>query len=174
MGLGDFGKWPVRGRSGRVGQNRSVHIPAKVDYGMRALLTLADRGEPATAEALATAQGLPVKFLGAILNDLRRAGLVASQRGAEGGYRLGRAAADISVADVMRALDGPLAEVRGLRPEATVYAGSAEHLQQVWVAVRAALRGVLERVTLEDVVTGKLPRPVARLTEDPDAWEPRR
>ena len=105
-------------RSLPTGQNRGVHIPAKVDYGMRALLALTARGEPTTAEALAEAQALPSKFLGAILNDLRRAGIVASQRGSEGGYRLARPAAEISVADVMRALDGPLAEVRGLRPEA--------------------------------------------------------
>ncbi|HUY64619.1 MAG TPA: Rrf2 family transcriptional regulator [Acidimicrobiales bacterium] len=151
-----------------------MHIPAKVDYGMRALLTLADSGEPTTAEALAQAQGLPGKFLGSILNDLRRAGLVASQRGSEGGYRLGRPASEISVADVMRALDGPLAEVRGLRPEATKYEGAAVHLQEVWVAVRASLRSVLESVTLADVVAGRLPGPVARLTKDPDAWAPRR
>lgn len=151
-----------------------VHIPAKVDYGMRALLTLAENDQPTTAEALAQAQGLPVKFLGAIMNDLRRAGFVASQRGSDGGYRLARPASDIAVADVMRVLDGPLAEVRGLRPEAASYQGAATHLQEVWVAVRAALRGVLERVTLDDVVKGRLPRPVAKLTEDPDAWAPRR
>ena len=102
-----------------------VHISAKVDYGMRALLALVERGEPATAESLAVAQGLPARFLGAILIDLRRAGIVSSQRGADGGYRLARPAADISVADVMRALDGPLAEVRGLRPEAAHYEGAA-------------------------------------------------
>jgi Rrf2 family protein len=151
-----------------------VHIPAKVDYGMRALLTLADNDEPTTAEALARAQGLPAKFLGSIMNDLRRAGFVASQRGSDGGYRLARPPSEIAVADVMRALDGPLAEVRGLRPEAAKYEGPATHLQDVWVAVRAALRGVLEQVTLDDVVNGRLPRPVARLTEDPDAWAPRR
>jgi Rrf2 family protein len=147
-----------------------VHIPAKVDYGMRALLTLTQRGEPATAESLATAQALPAKFLGSILNDLRRAGIVASQRGADGGYRLARPPEAISVADVMRALDGPLAEVRGLRPEDTRYDGAAAHLQDVWVAVRASMRAVLEQVTLDDVVRGRLPRSVARLTEDPDAW----
>jgi Rrf2 family protein len=147
-----------------------VHIPAKVDYGMRALLTLTELGEPATAESLATAQGLPAKFLGSILNDLRRAGIVASQRGADGGYRLARPAGAIAVADVMRALDGPLAEVRGLRPEDARYEGAAAHLQDVWVAVRASMRAVLEQVTLEDVVRGRLPRAVARLTEDPDAW----
>jgi Rrf2 family protein len=150
-----------------------VHIPAKVDYGMRALLALVERGSPATTEDLAEAQGLPPKFLGAILNELRRAGLVASRRGSEGGYRLARPAAQITVADVMRALDGPLAEVRGLRPEATTYEGAAQHLQDVWVAVRASLRRVLDNVSLEDVVRGRLPRSVARLTEDPGAWAPR-
>lgn len=155
-------------------QNPKVHIPAKVDYGMRALLTLVEKGEPATAEELAEAQGLPPKFLGAILNDLRRSGIVASRRGSEGGYRLARPASEVTVADVMRSLDGPLAEVRGLRPEAARYDGAAEHLQDVWVAVRAGLRRVLDNVTLEDVVRGRLPKAVARLTEDPDAWEPRR
>jgi Rrf2 family protein len=150
-----------------------VHIPAKVDYGMRALLTLTELGEPATAESLAEAQGLPAKFLGSILNDLRRAGIVASQRGAEGGYRLARPPGAIAVADVMRALDGPLAEVRGLRPEHAHYDGAAAHLQDVWVAVRASLRSVLEGVTLDHVVRGRFPRSVARLTENPDAWEPR-
>ena len=150
-----------------------MHIPAKVDYGMRALLALAAGGVPATGEALAIEQGLPSKFLGAILNDLRRAGLVTSQRGAEGGYRLARPADRITVADVMRALDGPLAEVRGLRPEMASYEGAATHLQDVWVAVRASLRQVLEVVTLEDVVCGKLPPAVAQLTADPDAWVPR-
>jgi Rrf2 family protein len=154
----------------RPRQNQGVHIPAKVDYGMRALLALTELGEPTTAESLATAQGLPAKFLGSILNDLRRAGIVASQRGAEGGYRLARPPAAIAVADVMRALDGPLAEVRGLRPEDARYEGAAAHLQDVWVAVRASMRAVLEQVTLDDVVRGRLPRAVARLTEDPDAW----
>ena len=151
-----------------------MHIPAKVDYGMRAVLDLAGRDAPATTEELARSQGLPAKFLGAILTDLRRAGLLTSQRGAEGGYRLARPPSEIAVADVMRALDGPLAEVRGLRPEATTYEGAAVHLQDVWVAVRASLRAVLEQVTLDDVVRGRLPRPVARLTSDPDAWQPRR
>jgi Rrf2 family protein len=159
---------------GSLVQNPRVHIPAKVDYGMRALLTLVEKGEPATAEELAEAQGLPPKFLGAILNDLRRAGLVASRRGSEGGYRLARPSVKVTVADVMRALDGPLAEVRGMRPEAALYEGAAEHLQEVWVAVRASLRRVLDSVTLDDVVKGRLPRSVAKLTEDPDAWTPRR
>ncbi len=149
-----------------------MHIPAKVDYGLRALLSLAAAGAPCTADSLAADQGLPPRFLGAILADLRRAGLVASQRGADGGYRLARPPAEIYLAEVIRALDGPLAEVRGFRPEATSYGGAAEHLQQVWVAVRASLREVLEQVNLDDVVTGKLPDAVVRLTTDPDAWEP--
>jgi Rrf2 family protein len=149
-----------------------VHIPAKVDYGLRALLSLTAAGAPQTAETLAADQGLPPRFLGAILADLRRAGLVASQRGAEGGYRLARPPEDITVAEVIRALDGPLAEVRGLRPEATSYAGAAELLQEIWVAVRASLRAVLENVTLADVARGNLPKAVTRWTEDPDSWEP--
>ncbi len=148
-----------------------MHIPAKVDYGLRALLTLATH-EPQTAEDMAADQSLPPRFRGAILADLRRAQLVASRRGADGGYRLARPAEEITLADVIRALDGPLAEVRGLRPELTEYEGSAKHLQQVWVAVRASLRSVLEQVTLAQVASGNLPRHLERLTSDPDAWEP--
>jgi Rrf2 family protein len=150
-----------------------MHIPAKVEYGLRALLTLTAAGVPQTAERLAEEQGLPPRFLGAILADLRRAGLVASQRGAEGGYRLARPAEKISVADVIRCLDGPLAEVRGFRPEVMSYDGAAEHLQQVWVAVRASMRSVLENVSLQDVVDGRFPRHVVKMTEDPDSWVPR-
>ncbi len=150
-----------------------MYISAKVDYAVRALCTLAAADErPVTAEALAISQGLPAKFLESILNDLRRAGLLRSQRGSDGGYRLSRRADSITVADVMRPLDGPLAEVRGLRPEAANYEGAAEYLQNVWVAVRASLRSVLETVTLADIVAGKLPRAVEKLTADPDAWVP--
>ncbi len=150
-----------------------VHIPAKVDYGMRALLELAGSDGPVTGESLARAQGLPAKFLAAILNDLRRAGLVQSQRGLDGGYRLGRQASAITAADVMRALDGPLAEVRGQRPEMTAYEGAAARLQDLWVATRASLRSVLEQVTLEDMVKGQLPDHIARLVDDPDSWKSR-
>jgi len=150
-----------------------VYISAKVDYAVRALCTLADGdGQAVTAESLAKSQGLPAKFLESILNDMRRAGLLLSQRGAEGGYRLSRPAESISVADVIRPLDGPLAEVRGLRPEAANYEGSAQHLQSVWVAVRASLRSVLEEVTIADIVSGDLPRSVVKLTTDPEAWQP--
>ena len=140
---------------------------------MRALLTLAaDPGGSLTADRLAAAQSMPVKFLENILVDLRKAGMVANRRGAEGGYRLARPATEITPAEVIRALDGPLAEVRGLRPETTVYEGPAEHLQEVWVAVRASLRSVLERVTLAQIVAGEFPAPVRKLTADPDAWQP--
>ena len=147
-----------------------MHISAKVDYGMRALLTLASSGDPMTGEALAKEQGLPAKFLGVILNDLRRAGILASHRGVAAGYRLARPASEVTVADVIRALEGPLAEVRGIRPEMALYEGPAEHLREVWVALRASLRAVLERVTLDGIVSGKLPPDVARLTADPEAW----
>jgi Rrf2 family protein len=148
-----------------------VYISAKVDYAVRAMCTVAAAGDkPVTAEALAKAQGLPPKFLESILNDLRRAALLRSQRGADGGYRLARPASAITVADVIRPLDGPLAEVRGLRPEVTTYEGAAEHLQEVWIAVRSSLRSVLEAVTLADIVAGTLPRSVERMTQKPEAW----
>jgi Rrf2 family protein len=151
-----------------------VQITAKSDYAMRALLTLAATGNGGLVkgEALATAQRLPLRFLENIMLQLRRAGVVVSQRGADGGYGLARAPDQITIAQVLRAIDGPLAQVRGLRPEATEYIGAAEHLQQVWVAVRASLRGVLEAVTLADVVTGELPPAVQKLTQDPDNWQP--
>jgi Rrf2 family protein len=152
-----------------------VYISAKVDYAMRALLTLAaaPAGSPVKGEVLATAQGVPVKFVENTLVELRRAGIVVSQRGSEGGYRLARPADEIAVADVFRALEGPLADVRGERPEDMVYDGPAAHLPDVWVAVRAALRLVLESVTLADIVAGTLPAPVAELLATPDAWQRR-
>ena len=141
---------------------------------MRALLTLtAEPGGAMTAERLAAAQTMPTKFVENILLDLRRGGLVVSQRGAEGGYRLARSASEITAADVLRLIDGPLAEVRGGRPEMAAYEGPAAHLQEVWVAARASLRSVLERVTLADIVTGRFRPPVARLVADPDAWQAR-
>ena len=150
-----------------------MYISAKVDYAVRALCTLAAADTALTAEALARSQGLPAKFLESILNDMRRSGLVTSQRGPDGGYRLGRPADEITVADVMRPLDGPLAEIRGLRPEAANYTGAAEQLQGVWVAVRASLRSVLDEVTIAGVVSGNLPPHVRALTADPEAWESR-
>jgi Rrf2 family protein len=153
-----------------------VYISAKADYAMRALLTLAAEsdGRPVKGDALAEAQGIPLKFLENILTELRRAGIVASQRGSDGGYWLARPADQVSVADVIRVVDGPLAEVRGLRPEAARYVGAAEHLQDVWIAVRASLRSVLERLTLADVLKGRFPSAIGKLTADPEAWVSRR
>ena len=148
-----------------------MHISAKVDYAVRALVTLAARGGgPISGGMLAEAGGLPPKFLDGILAELRRSGIVASQRGSEGGYRLARPASSITLADVIRAIDGPLAEVHGERPEQAGYEGEAVHLQEVWIAVRASLRSVLEKTTVEDVATGNLPEHVRRLAADPDAW----
>ena len=130
-------------------------------------------GAPISVETLARRQTLPRKFLEAILRDLRRAGIVDSQRGPTGGYRLSRLAAQISLGDIFRAVDGPLAEVRGLRPHETSYAGVAEHLPVVWVAVRASLRRVLDGTTLEELLSGELPVEVRSLAQDPQAWENR-
>ena len=148
-----------------------MHISAKVDYAVRALVSLASRGDgPIAGGVLAEAGGLPAKFLDGILAELRRSGIVASQRGSDGGYRLARPASSITLADVMRAIDGPLAEVHGERPETASYEGAAIHLQEVWIAVRASLRSVLETTTVEDVATGRLPENVRRLAADPEAW----
>jgi Rrf2 family protein len=151
-----------------------VHISAKADYAMRALCALAEHEgpKPLKAEEIARGQGIPLKFLENILVELRKDGLVSSQRGAEGGYRLARPPKELTAAAVIRAVDGPLAEVRGIRPEDARYEGPAEHLREVWVAVRASLRAVLESVTLADIVDGHLPRKVERLTADPEAWLP--
>ena len=151
-----------------------MHISARGDYAVRAALGLA-AAYPATVSSatLAADQHLPRKFLEAILADLRRAGLVRSQRGMEGGYLLTRPPNDIAVGEVLRAVDGPLAEVRGLRPDQTSYEGAATHLPDVWVAVRASLRQVLDETTLEQVLTGRLPEHVRRLVAEPDAWAPR-
>jgi Rrf2 family protein len=149
-----------------------MRISAKVDYAVRAAVQLATAdGERATkGDTIAQAQGIPVKFLENILSDLRHAGLVRSQRGAEGGYWLNRPADEITVADVIRAVEGPLASIRGQRPEDITYAGAAEPLAQVWIAVRASLRSVAEHVTLADVASGRLPEHVTRLASDPEAW----
>jgi Rrf2 family protein len=156
-----------------VGQTPLVQIPAKADYGIRALLTLANSTTSVTAEHLAEEQSLPPRFLGAILSDLRRAGLVVSQRGSEGGFKLARPASQISIADALRAISGPMAGVRGLRPETLDYDGAATNLRDVWVAVRASLRNLLENVSLEQVASGNLPSVLTKLTKDSDAWQPR-
>jgi Rrf2 family protein len=150
-----------------------VRVSAKADYAIRATVELAVAGEgPTKGERIAQAQSIPPNFLENIFTDLRNAGLVASRRGAEGGYWLARPAEEISLADVIRAVDGPLANVRGVRSEQVEYTGSAAPLRDVWVAVRASLRGVLEKVTLADLAAGELPKQVRDLAADPDAWAP--
>ena len=138
---------------------------------MRAALELAAAEDPPVkAESVAAAQGIPLKFLENILVDLRHGGIVTSQRGPEGGYRLDRPADEITLAEVIREVDGPLASIHGDRPEATEYRGAAEELQTVWVALRASMRSVLEGVTLADVVERRVPPEVLRLAREPDAW----
>jgi Rrf2 family protein len=151
-----------------------MRISAKVDYALRAVVELAADGSehPVKGERLAQAQEIPLKFLENILSELRHAGIVRSQRGVEGGYWLARPAAEISIADVIRAVEGPLANVRGVTPELIEYAGSAEPLRNVWIALRASLRSVLEGVTIADVASGELPPAIEELTRDPDAWQP--
>lgn len=151
-----------------------MEISAKTDYAVRALLELAARApDLVKIEVIIGEQRLPRKFVEAILGELRRAGLVRSQRGAEGGYALAHPPSEITLGQVIRAVDGPLAEVRGLRPHETTYTGVAEQLPYVWVAVRAALRRVLDETTLQQLLTGKLPAHVRRMVEAPDAWLPR-
>jgi Rrf2 family protein len=148
-----------------------MRVSAKVDYAVRAAAELAAAGEgPIKGEALAQAQGIPLKFLENILGELKHAGLVRSQRGADGGYWLARPAAEITIADVIRAVEGPLASVRGEAPESVSYSGAAESLGKLWVAVRANLRAVLEEVTVADVAEGELPAIVDEITSDPQAW----
>ena len=152
-----------------------MRISAKADYAVRAAVELAAAGDHTVkGETLAHAQEIPLRFLENILAELRHAGLVRSQRGSEGGYALARPAGEITVADVIRAVEGPLASVRGERPESVAYAGAAEPLSRVWIAVRANLRGVVEHVTLADLATGKLPEDVEALAKDPEAWVTRR
>jgi len=150
-----------------------VRVSAKADYAVRAAVELAAAGEgPVKGERIAAAQSIPANFLENILSDLRHAGIVGSRRGAEGGYWLARPAAEVSVADIIRAVDGPLANVRGVRSEQVSYEGSAEKLRDVWVAARASLRHVLENVTLADLANGELPESVRAIAADPDAWAP--
>lgn len=148
-----------------------MDISARSDYAVRAMLTLAGEGGavPVSVDRLAAQQELPRKFLEAIVADLRRAGLVTSRRGAAGGYLLARPATEISVGDIIRAVDGPLAEIRGQRPQDLVYDGAATHLATVWVALRAALRDVLDDTSLADIVAGDLPPLVGELASRPDA-----
>lgn len=174
-----------------------MRLSARVDYALRAVAELAvaggvnraggadrraaqgsapaadrpkDADRPVTAERLAQAQQIPPKFLESILLQLRRGGVVTAQRGPEGGYRLARPADEISLAEIIRVIDGPLANVRGQRPEHVGYSGAAEALQDVWIALRASERQILELVTIADVACGELPERVRELAADPRAW----
>ena len=152
-----------------------MHVTAKADYAVRAVVELADSGQdsPRKVDEVAQAQNIPVSFLENILTQLRSSGIVRSQRGPEGGYWLAQPADEVNLADIIRAVEGPLVGVRGQRPEEIEYAGSAESLQQVWIALRANLRKVLENVTVADVAAGRLPKDVLALTRDEEAWQTR-
>ena len=148
-----------------------MRLSARADYALRAAIEIANVGEGhVTAEQVARAQQIPVKFLETILTQLRRAGLVRSQRGPDGGFWLARPAEDITLADIIRAIDGQLLGVRGERPENVGYIGAAEPLQRVWIALRASERAILEEVTLGQIVSGELPATVMDLVGDPRAW----
>jgi Rrf2 family protein len=148
-----------------------MRVSAKVDYAVRAMVELASAGEgPVKGEKLSESQEIPLKFLENILGELKHAGLVRSQRGTEGGYWLAQAPGEVSIADVIRAVEGPLASVRGEPPESLRYSGSAEPLGKLWVAVRANLREVLETVTVADVAAAELPSVIDDITADPEAW----
>lgn len=147
-----------------------MRLSARVDYALRAAIELAAATGPRTVEQLAAAQDIPQKYLEAILGELRRGGILRSQRGPDGGYRLARPADTISIAHLIRALDGELANVRGSRPEDLSYAGVAVHLQKVWIALRASERAILESVTLDHVARGQMPACVTDLVSNPSAW----
>ncbi|MFF7328913.1 RrF2 family transcriptional regulator [Streptomyces sp. NPDC090306] len=150
-----------------------MRISARADYAVRAVLELAVRqgGGPVKAESIAAVQDIPHKFLEGILGDLRRTGLVTSRRGGNGGYGLGRPAEEISVADIVRAVDGPIVSVRGERPTGLAYTGSAEPLLPLWIALRANVRKILEGVTVADLAADELPAEVRALSAEPAAWE---
>ncbi|MFB6620353.1 RrF2 family transcriptional regulator [Streptomyces sp. NPDC085524] len=149
-----------------------MRISARADYAVRAALQLASSEDdgPVKAEAIADAQDIPHKFLEGILNDMRRGGLVLSQRGGNGGYRLAKPAWSITIADVIRIVDGPLVSVRGVRPPDLSYTGPAASLLPLWIALRANVREILDGVTLADVATADLPADVSALTHTPEAW----
>jgi Rrf2 family protein len=152
-----------------------MHVTAKADYAVRAVVELvgSKQESPRKVDDVAQAQGIPVSFLENILTQLRSSGIVRSQRGPEGGYWLARPADTLNLAQIIRAVEGPLVGVRGQPPEEIEYTGSAEALQQVWIAVRANLRMVLEHVTVAEVSAGKLPKRVLALTREEEAWEAR-
>lgn len=160
-------------REGTAGWHNlpQMRVSARADYALRAVAELAVAGESRlTREMIAERQGVPVEFLESVLLGLKHAGIVQSQRGAGGGFRLARPATQISLGDVIRAVDGPMSDVRGDRPESVEYSGAARHLQLVWIAVRASLREILDGMTVDDLVRGKLAKRVRMLTENPEAW----
>lgn len=152
-----------------------MRLTAKADYAVRATVELAaaDEAAPRKMDDVASAQDIPVSFLENILTQLRSAGIVRSQRGPDGGYWLSRPASEISLAQVIRAVEGPLVGVRGQRPEEVSYRGSAAPLQRVWIALRANLRAVLEEVTVADVAADDLPEAIVAMTRGEDAWHAR-
>jgi len=151
-----------------------MRVSAKADYAVRAAAELAAADEgPVKGEKLADAQDIPLQFLEHILLELKHAGIVRARRGAKGGYWLAKPAEEVTIADIVRAVEGPIAHVQSAPPESIEYRGNAEHLQEVWIAVRASLRTVLEHVTLADLVGGKLPSEVQALAASPDAWAAR-
>ena len=151
-----------------------MRVTAKSDYALRALIEIARRSDdgPVSAEEIGRLQEIPHGFLQAILADLRRAGILVAQRGQSGGWRMNKDADQVTVADVIRAVDGPLVSIYGLRPEAVEYNERAAVLQHVWIASRRSLRDVLESVTVRQLADGKLPRAVSSRTSDEDAWQP--
>jgi Rrf2 family protein len=149
-----------------------MRVSARSDYALRAVaeLAAAPSGRPLTRERIAEAQDIPLEFLENILLELKHVGVVMSQRGSTGGFRLARPASEISLADVIRAVDGPMANVRGDRPELVDYRGPAEHLKTIWIAVRASLREILEETSVEDLIEGRMPPRVLELSHAPEAW----
>jgi Rrf2 family protein len=151
-----------------------MRVSAKVDYAVRAVAELAAaKGGPVKGERLAESQDIPLQFLEHILLELKHHGIVRARRGAKGGYWLAKPPDTVTIADVVRAVEGPIADVQSAPPESIEYRGNAEHLREVWIAVRANLRAVLEHVTLADLVSGDLPAFVEDLAAEPDAWAPR-
>jgi Rrf2 family protein len=162
----------LRARPRVLAKGATMRISAKADYAVRAAIELAatSNGKAVPAERIATSQGIPLNFLEHILTELRLAGVVKRQRGSDAGFSLARQASQITIADIIRAVEGPLATVRGARPEDADYPGVAGQLPRVWIAVRKNLRAVVEHVTLADVATGRLPDPINLLADDPEAW----
>ena len=162
----------LRSRPLVLAKGATMRISAKADYAVRAAVELAavPDDKPVPAERIATSQGIPVNFLENILSELRNAGVVRGQRGPEGGYQLAKRSDEITIADIIRAVEGPLASVRGTKPEDAQYPGAASQLPRVWIAVRKNLRSVVEHVTVADVANDNLPTPISKLADDPEAW----